>query len=76
MIIQTSNGLGTEELINQVKEVIPLKAKKAVIIKTASPYKEKNKHIPNIVSSLNDLGLNSSFFDFDIDDISILQIMM
>lgn len=73
MIIQTSNGLTTKEMINQVKEVIPRKAKKAVIITTASPYKERNKHIPNIVSSMNELNLESFFFDFDKDESSLLK---
>lgn len=73
MIIQTSNGLSTDELIDKMKLVLPRKAKNAVIITTASSYKNEDKHIPEIRKQLSSLNLESELFDFEFDDLNLLE---
>lgn len=67
MILLTSNGLYSKDLIDYMKKYISNDIKKAVIITTASlEYKEKDWHIPRLVTELGLLGLSVEFFDFDI----------
>lgn len=67
MILLTSNGLSSKDLIDYMKKYISNDIKKAVIITTASlEYKEKDWHIPRLVTELGLLGLSVEFFDFDI----------
>lgn len=67
MILLTSNGLSSKDLIDYMKKYISNDIKKAVIITTASlEYKEKDWHIPKLVTELGLLGLSVEFFDFDI----------
>lgn len=67
MIILTSNGLSSDILMDKVKGLLK-DSKTAVIITTASEYKEKDWHIPRITGELESLGLTVEFFDFDCDD--------
>jgi dipeptidase E len=73
MIIQTSNGLSTDELIDKMKLVLPKSAKKAVVVTTASSYKSEDKHIPEIKQQLSRLNIESDLFDFEFDDLSLLE---
>lgn len=67
MILLTFNGLSSKDLIDYMKKYISNDIKKAVIITTASlEYKEKDWHIPRLVTELGLLGLSVEFFDFDI----------
>lgn len=67
MILLTSYGLSSKDLIDYMKKYISNDIKKAVIITTASlEYKEKDWHIPRLVTELGLLGLSVEFFDFDI----------
>lgn len=67
MIILTSNGLSSDILIEKVKSLLK-NAQTAVVITTASEYKEKDWHIPRLKGELERMGLTVEFFDFDCDD--------
>lgn len=72
MIILTSNGLSSKELLESTRKRIK-NCSKAVIVTTASVgYKEKDKHIPKLISELRSLNLSVDFFDFDIDNPNVL----
>ena len=68
MILLTSNGLSSKDLLNCVKSNLN-DGKDAVIITTASvPFKENDKHIPKLTDELKSIGCTVDFFDFDEDD--------
>lgn len=72
MILLTSNGLSSKNLVKEIKPYIT-NLNKAVIITTASfPYKENDKHIPRITDELKQFGLSVDFFDFDTDNPELL----
>ena len=72
MIILTSNGLSSDELVEEVRKFVPEKGK-AVIITTASlGYKEKDWHIPRLTGELERLGLSAAYFDFDFQEAKLL----
>ena len=59
MLILTSRGLDSQNLIKETKKYIQSNMKKAAIITTASVgYKENDWHIPRIKSELQSLGLS------------------
>lgn len=67
MILLTSNGLSSQNLLNCVSEYSG-DMRSAVLVTTASVgYKEKDKHIPRLSEELRTLGLSVNFFDFDTD---------
>ncbi len=64
MLILTSNGLSTPELIKGAKGLI--KGDKAALVVTAdSEYKEKNYHVLRLKAELESLGFTVDIFDFD-----------
>ena len=64
MILLTSNGLSSNELMGRVKTYI--KAGKAALVVTAdNEYKEKNYHVERLTNELRMLGLSVECFDFD-----------
>lgn len=68
MLLLTSNGLSSKELLNCVQSKLNV-TKSAVIITTASiPYKDKDKHIPKLTEELKSIGCMIDFFDFDEDN--------
>lgn len=65
MVLLTSNGLSSQNLLNCVSQYSG-NMRSAVIVTTASVgYKERDKHIPRLSEELNSLGLSVDFFDFD-----------
>lgn len=65
MLILTSNGLSSDNLIEKMQEYCKALSN-AVIITTASAgYKEKDWHIPRLTNELKLLGLDVDYFDFD-----------
>lgn len=72
MLILTSNGLSSDNLIKRIKEYCTTLTK-AVIVTTASiEYKESNYHIPRLTEELSSLGLSVDYFDFDFDNPKLL----
>ena len=67
MIIMASNGLSSDILMKKVKSLLK-NARTAIVITTASEYKEKDWHIPRIKGELESLGLTVDYFDFDCDN--------
>lgn len=68
MILLTSNGLSSQNLLNCVSEYSG-DMRSAVLVTTASVgYKEKDKHIPRLSEELRALDLSVDFFDFDTDE--------
>jgi len=67
MIYLTSNGLTSKNLKDHFSN--NAKGGDAVIITTASVgYKEKDKHIPEIIDILSANGYSTSFYDFEYDE--------
>ena len=65
MLLLTSNGLSSKELLNCIKSNSN-SCNSAVIITTASvPFKINDKHIPKLSEELNSIGFTVDFFDFD-----------
>jgi len=65
MLILTSNGLSSDNLIKRMTEYCATLSK-AVIVTTASVgYKENDCHIPQLIEELKSLGLSIDYFDFD-----------
>lgn len=72
MLILTSNGLSSNNLIKRMEEYC-LSLSKAVIITTASlGYKENDWHIPRLTEELSTLGLIVDYFDFDFQNPELL----
>ena len=72
MLILTSNGLSSDNLIKRAKQYCTT-LNKAVIVTTASvEYKENNYHIPRLTEELNSLGLSVELFDFDFQNPELL----
>lgn len=66
MLILCSNGLSSNELLQQFKLRIG-NCKYAALVVTADPvYKEKNYHVPRCVQELGSLGLTVDIFDLDV----------
>jgi len=69
MLILSSNGFSSKELIEEVKNYLPKMTSKAAIITTASiGYKEKDRHIPRLTEELESLDLAVEYFDIDVQD--------
>lgn len=65
MLLLTSNGLSSKELLNCVQSKLNYN-KSAVIVTTASvPFKKNDKHIPKLTAELKSIGCDVNFFDFD-----------
>ncbi len=65
MLILCSNGLTSEALLSQVKEVTA-PCKTAALVVTADPvYKENNYHVGRCIKELQSLGLSVDTFDLD-----------
>lgn len=75
MILLTSNGLSSFDLLNVVQKAVKEREfKNAVIVVTADhEYKDKNWNINRLTQELNACGLSVDLFDFDIDSISVLN---
>jgi dipeptidase E len=72
MLILTSNGLSSDNLIKRMEQECLLLSK-AVIVTTASVgYKENDYHIPRLTQELNSLGLSVDYFDFDFQNPKLL----
>lgn len=72
MLILTSNGLSSDNLIKRMKKYC-LSLSKAVIVTTASVgYKENDRHIPRLTEELKSLGLIVDYFDFDFQNPELL----
>lgn len=72
MLILTSNGLSSDNLIKRMTEYCS-SLSKAVIVTTASVgYKENDWHIPRLIEELKTLGLSVEYFDFDFQDPKLL----
>ncbi len=68
MILLTSNGLSSQNLLNCVSEY-STNMRSAVMVTTASVgYKERDRNIPRLSEELDYLGLSVDFFDFDTDE--------
>lgn len=66
MLYLTSNGITSKELISHFRS--QCKGGVAAIITTASVgFKEKDKHIPSIVETLNSCSYDCRFFDIETD---------
>ncbi len=65
MVILTSNGLSSQQLIDETKKYIKNDMKTAAMITTASEYKEKDHNVPRLTSELEALGLLVEYFDID-----------
>ncbi len=64
MIVLTSNGLSSQQLINAMKTRI--NAGKAALVVTAdNKFKEKNHHVERLTKELTMLGLQVECFDLD-----------
>ncbi len=64
MILLTSNGLSSQQLINAMRTRI--NAGKAALVVTAdNEFKEKNYHVERLTNELALLGLQAECFDFD-----------
>ncbi len=64
MIILTSNGLSSNQLINKLKKYI-FKGTAALVVTADNEYKAKNYHVERLTRELNNLGLTVTCFDFD-----------
>ncbi len=72
MLILTSNGLSSDNLIKRMTEYCALLSK-AVIVTTASVgYKENDWHVPRLTKELKSLGLAVEYFDFDVQNPELL----
>jgi len=72
MIILTSNGLSSQELLDETAKYI-FENRKAAIITTASVgFKEKDWNIPRLTQELEALGLSTTCFDIEFDDPELL----
>lgn len=73
MLILTSNGLSSKNLLTETKKYVNEAKKKAVIVTTASAqYKDKDCHIPRLIRELNLLGLNVDFLDIEFQSPQLL----
>ena len=64
MIILTSNGLSSRNLIDNVKSYIK-NGKAALVVTADNEYKEKNHHVERLTKELKTIGLFVECFDFD-----------
>jgi dipeptidase E len=72
MIILTSNGLSSDKLLNEVKKVVPLNARAAIVTTASVGYKEKDWHIPRLTNELEQIGLSVTCFDIEHEEPQLL----
>lgn len=74
MIVLTSNGLTSTELLRDVQDfVVEKHLKTAALVVTADNiYKEKNWNVERLKTELESIGLEVMLFDFDTDNIDVL----
>ena len=72
MLILTSNGLSSDNLMKEMSKYCA-SLSKAVLITTASVgYKEKDWHIPRLTKELMSFSLTVDYFDFDVQSPELL----
>ena len=66
MLILSSNGLSSDNLLNEVKKYIDSSKRTVAIVTTASVgYKEHDWNIPRLTEEMESLGLEVIYFDID-----------
>lgn len=73
MIILTSNGLSSEKLLNETQKYISQNMKAAVVTTASVGYKEKDWHVPRLISELQQIRLTATCFDFEFENPQLLS---
>ncbi|MBO5939042.1 MAG: Type 1 glutamine amidotransferase-like domain-containing protein [Clostridia bacterium] len=64
MLILTSNGLSSNNLLDATRQYIK-EGRAALVVTADNEYKAKNYHISRLTNELQALGLQVEYFDFD-----------
>ncbi|MCB2202972.1 Type 1 glutamine amidotransferase-like domain-containing protein [bacterium] len=68
MIVLTSNGLSSENLLNELKRVLPHSAHAAIVTTASVGYKEKDWHIPRLTAELQQLCESVTCVDIEFEN--------
>ena len=68
MIILTSNGLSSSELLTETSKCVCANCKAAIITTASVGYKEKDWHIPRLMQELERLAISATCFDVEFED--------
>lgn len=66
MLLLTSNGLSSDQLIARMKDICCQMTRAAIVTTASDGYKENDWHIPRLTGELQQLGLGVDYFDFDV----------
>jgi dipeptidase E len=66
MLLLTSNGLSSDQLIARMKDICCPMTRAAIVTTASVGYKENDWHIPRLTGELQQLGLGVDYFDFDV----------
>jgi len=72
MILLTSNGLSSPELIGETARHVRANGKAAIITTASVGYKERDWNIPRLVQELDQLEISSACFDVEFEDPELL----
>jgi len=68
VILLCSNGLSSQNLINQVSKHMDECKTAALVVTADNMYKERNYHVSRCIQELRQLGLLTTIFDIDTND--------
>ncbi|MBK1813239.1 Type 1 glutamine amidotransferase-like domain-containing protein [Clostridium sp. YIM B02505] len=72
MLILTSNGLSSDKIIGEMKELCETLSKAVIVTTASAEYKENDWHIPRLTGELKSVGLSVDYFDFDYEKPELL----
>jgi dipeptidase E len=73
MLILSSNGLSSVDLIAETRQFVKGMEKAAMITIASIGYKEKDWHVPRLTAELKSLGLSVDYFDLDTQNPELLS---
>lgn len=73
MLILTSDGLSSDNLIQETKKYISTHRTAAIITTASVGYKEKDWHIPRVTDELQSLGLSVSYLDLEFESPELIN---
>ena len=68
MIALLSNGITSEALKNALSKHIATLSSAAVVVTADNEYKDRNYHVPRVISELKEFGFSVDTFDLDKQD--------
>lgn len=71
MILLTSDGITSQQLLDKIRKSLPHVTQRAALVVTASDmYKERDENVPILTEQMAQIGLDSTCYDVEFENVS------